>query len=350
MKKIACYYLDIIYSKEKNLIKTIICGLLLLLSFIYALILKAIRLYYISHKIRFPIKIISIGNITWGGTGKTPLTIQIARYLINNGVKLAIIYHGRGAKDEINLLKEKLKDVKLYCGKNRKKIIRKILKIKQCDCVILEDGYQQWGIEKDLDILCLNASSLFGNGYLIPRGDLREPLSAIARADLICINKSFYGSERKKLKEKIIQYNNKAPLIFTKYKIEKLFNPLNGNIYHVEELADKNVFIFTAVADPNSVLKLLKDYNINIVGFNFFPDHYNYRVKDLQQILKNCHESGTNCIITTEKDYLRDPEMLVSFFQGKGIMLYLIKIELIFQENEKELFNRLNTLLAIFEP
>jgi tetraacyldisaccharide 4'-kinase len=348
MKNIILKYFILIHKNEKNLGDRCLLSILLFLSLIYYLILKNIIFFRNLKKKRFSIPIISIGNLTWGGTGKTTLSLEIACILKKLGANPCIIYHGGGVKDEIRLLRKNLPSISIYQSKNRKKIIEKIVKEKSVDCTILDDGFQQWEIVKDLEILCLNSSYPFGNGYLIPRGELREPKSAIKRANLIFLNKCFNTDKIKYLKEKIREYNKKAPIIITEYRIKEIYSPSEKKSYKgIEVLKNRKGFLFTGVGDPLSVLELLSKEKIYINNYSFFPDHYRYKLKNLIKIGKNAR---INCdfLITTEKDFLRSERIIDVYLKNFYFPFYVIRIKLNYLENEKILYNRLSSLLDFY--
>ena len=257
--------------------------LLLPLTILYCLALS-IR-GAITNKKKFKVKIICIGNIYIGGTGKTPLAIKMAS-LLQNKFQLAIIKKDyQDHQDEISLLK---KNCKVITGKSREEAIQQAIR-EECDLVILDDGFQDVGIKKDLSILCFSSAQGIGNGFVIPSGPLREPLKKMLYADIVCIN----GDSNLELEKIIKSYNKNLEIFYSKYHI------LNLDFYK-----NKNYFAFSGVGNNINFLNLLKKNNINVGNYRFFPDHYSYSDLDIAQLRKDSLQHNLT-LLTTEKDFLR---------------------------------------------
>ena len=168
----------------------------------------------VTNKKKFKAKVICVGNIYIGGTGKTPLAIKIAS-LLQNKFQLAIIKKDyQDHQDEISLLK---KNCKVITGKSRKEAIQQAIR-EGCDLVILDDGFQDVGIKKDLSILCFSSAQGIGNGFVLPSGPLREPLKKMLCADIVCIN----GDSNLELEKVIKSYNKNLEIFYSKYRILNL--------------------------------------------------------------------------------------------------------------------------------
>ena len=209
---------------------------------------------------------------------------------------------------------------------------------------MLDDGYQNWDIKRDLDIICLNFNSPFGNGFLIPGGSLREEVSALKRADIILINKTlsvdnFYYFETVK------KYNQSAEIIFTRYRIEDLQDIARG--VQVDQNSTKGIAsaFVTAVADPDYVRVMLNQLGVSIKNEFIYPDHHIFSRKDISYVAAKV-SSEVKMLFFTEKDYVKfsgDLEFFKQAFNGK--ILVLVKIGLDYLSNEKALYRRLDILL-----
>ena len=237
-----------------------------------------------SYKYKVPI--ICVGNIYLGGTGKTPLSI----YLFNNlkrGFRPAIIkkfYNSHS--DEIKLIKNKVKN--LFISVKRDLAINESIK-KNFNLIIMDDGFQDFSIKKDCNIICFHSEQLLGNEMVLPAGPLREPLEGVKNADIIVIN----GDKKPEFEKKLKNVSNNIKIFYSKYKLN--IKKLNKK---------KNYLAFAGIGNPVNFFNLLKKKNIKVKKTLSFPDHYNFSKDELTKICKIAEENKLE-ILTTEKDYLR---------------------------------------------
>lgn len=251
-------------------------------TFTYLLILWIIKIINTSKKFKIPI--ICVGNIYLGGTGKTPLSIEIFNILKNFNknpafVKKPYLY----LEDEIKMLKA---SGKVFTEKKRVSSISLSINDNH-DVVILDDGFQDFSIKPDIAILCFNSKQLIGNGLVIPSGPLRENLSSIKRADCVVIN----GSESLSFEKKLKKINSSIKVFYSNYKIKNL-----------DRFQDKKVVAFAGIGNPQNFFDLLKENNIKLKETFSFPDHHNYSLKDFNNISKGKEDV---ILLTTKKDYFR---------------------------------------------
>jgi len=259
------------------------------LSLLFSLVSLIINLFKIQKK--FPIPIICIGNIYVGGTGKTSLASEIFKIVKSIGKYPGFVKKGYDyVYDEIKMLQ---KIGKTFSNKNRKKAINSLI-LSGHDVAILDDGFQDFSIKKDFSILCFNSKQLFGNGFIIPSGPLREDIRSIKRADCIFIN----GDKNVEFENKIKKINKNIKIFYSKYKIINL-----------DKLKNKKIIAFAGIGNPSNFFELLKEKNINVVKTYSFPDHHNYSNQELENIIKDSKEDSA-LIVTTEKDYSRMNEEL----------------------------------------
>ena len=232
---------------------------------------------------KFPIPIICVGNIYLGGTGKTPLALEIFKIIKSSGKNPGFVKKGYDyLYDEIQMLE---KIGKTYLNKNRKEAISSLISLKY-DVAILDDGFQDFSIKKDFSILCFNSKQLIGNGFLIPSGPLREGFKSIKRAECIFIN----GDKNVQFENKINKINKSVKIFYSKYKIK-----------NIENFKNKEIIAFAGIGNPSNFFDLLKENKINVKKMYSFPDHHNYSQKDFDEIIGDNHIK----IVTTEKDYYR---------------------------------------------
>ena len=258
--------------------------LLLPLSFLI-IILNSFRKFFIKkNKISLPV--ICVGNVYLGGTGKTPLTLEIFNILKSLKKNPAFVRKKyKTHKDEVILQKQTglvFEDLK------RINAINDAIK-NTVNVVILDDGFQDFSINKDLSILCFNEKQWIGNGFVIPAGPLRERLTAIKRAQCVIIN----GEKNIQIEKKILSINEKIKIFYSKYI------PLNIDLFR-----NKNVIAFAGIGNPNNFFDLLESNKIEILKKISFPDHYNYSDTELEKLTIDAKEKNA-ILLTTEKDYLR---------------------------------------------
>ena len=238
---------------------------------------------FLKIKKKFPIPIVCVGNIYTGGTGKTPLALEIFKITKSYGKNPAFVKKGYDyLYDEIQMLD---KAGKTYSDKNRKEAIKSLISDKH-DVAILDDGFQDLSIEKDFSILCFNSRQLIGNGFLIPAGPLRESFNSIKKVDCVLIN----GDRNIEFENKINKINKNIKIFYSKYKIK-----------NIENFKNKEIVAFAGIGNPSNFFHLLKENNINVKKTYSFPDHYNYSENDFSKIIGDKNMK----IITTEKDYFR---------------------------------------------
>jgi len=259
--------------------------ILLPLSFLFKALIF-IKKIIIKEK-KFKIPIICIGNIYLGGTGKTPLSIFLGNELIKRKKEPVIVRKFYlNHKDEHDLIKKNFKNFLTH----RKRIVAlSEAEERNFDSVILDDGFQDLRIKKDLNILCFNQDQLIGNGYVLPAGPLREDLSAIKKTDIVVIN----GDKNKFFEEELFKINQKVLIYYSKYI------PQNIN-----DFKEKKLFVFAGIGNPENFFRLLENNNLKIHKKFKFPDHYMLSKKELLEIIDEAKKN--NCqILTTEKDYFR---------------------------------------------
>ena len=286
---------------------------LLPLSFVIQLLFSIKKSLVSNLKISIPV--ICVGNIYVGGTGKTPLSIELIKILrkINMHPVLIKKFY-KDQIDEINLINSK--NIEIIKNSSRY-IALKEAEERGFKSVVLDDGFQDHSIYKDLSILCFNEKQLIGNGFTIPAGPLREPLSALRRSQIILIN----GEKNEDFENKIKSINNKINIFYSKYTAQ------NSN-----KFLNENILAFAGIGNPENFFDLLKENNINVEKQISFPEHYNYSKKELNELCKISKENNLK-LLTTEKDFFR-----IKHFNITDIDYLTIKLEIINEDLfEKEL-------------
>ena len=237
-------------------------------------------------KIKFSIPIICVGNIYLGGTGKTPFSIELYSILKKLNKNSAFIRKKyKNYQDEINSLK---KIGKVYESTKRSTALNNAIE-DNVDVAILDDGFQDFSIEKNLTIICFSEPQWIGNGLTIPSGPLRENLSSLNRADFVIIN----GKKNINIENKILKHNKFLKIFYTRHEPQNIGNFKN-----------KTIISFAGIGNPCNFFKLLNENGVKSLEEISFPDHYNYKKEDLINLI-NKAEGKNAILLTTEKDYLR---------------------------------------------
>ena len=274
------------------------------------------RLMVKSHK--FSIPIICVGNIYLGGTGKTPLCSELFSILKNLNKNAVFIRKKYDSfQDEINLLKQ---IGPVYEKSKRIDALDEAIQNK-FEVAVLDDGFQDFSVEKDLSIVCFNEKQWIGNGFIIPSGPLREGLSALTRANCVIIN----GKKNINIENKILKNNKLIKIFYSKYK------PQN-----ISDFKNRKIICFAGIGNPINFFDLLKKNEINVLEQTSFPDHHNYSKTELDILIKKAKENNAT-LLTTEKDYLRIEEK----YRG-NINCLKIKVEI---ENKNEFIEEIKKII-----
>ena len=271
------------------------------ISFLYQIVIS-IKETAASKK-KFSIPVICVGNIYLGGTGKTPLSIKIWEIFKDEKRPVVLKKNYKNHQDEIELIK---KYCKILVSDKRGDGINRAIE-KNFDLVIMDDGFQDFEIVKNLNIICFNSQQGIGNGYTIPSGPLRENLKSLKKCQIILIN----GKKNLQFEDKLKKYKNKLEFFYFNYFIK-----------NVNEFKNKKLIPFAGIGNPENFFQLLKDSHLNIVKEINFPDHYEYKQADLDNLvaMENKYKAK---LVTTEKDYLR-----ISPFNRRRFEMLPIKVNI----------------------
>ena len=324
----------------------------LTLSFLTFLYLAGLTLRNLLWRIRIlrpwkpPVPTISVGNITLGGTGKTPCVVAIARELLARGKKVAVLMRGYGAPagdlpEEAAEIKHLLPKVDLYLGKSRKRSAKKAV-ADGAEVLILDDGFQHWALKRDLDIVLVDATNPFGYGYLFPRGLLREWPSALRRADLIILTRTDIPPTPTKLATiaAIRQYAPGIPVLQATHKPVRLLRIPKGKPKEISWLKGKKVLAFCGLGNPAAFLMTLTMAGAKTAAFHAFADHQRYHGRLVGALEEQAQKLGCHAMVTTLKDGVKLKNYKFS------PPLYALEIEFNITEGKKTLIERLEEVLG----
>ncbi len=316
------------YFFKKQLLQPILC----VFSGLYGSGIRCRLWLYQRHLLptqTLPLKVISIGNLVTGGTGKTPHTALVARYLQNKGIKTAVLSRGyRGKKmkeggvisdrssirgtleeggEEPYWLAQKLPGIPVVIGKDRYRSGWLCFQQWQTEWVILDDGFQHLNLKREIDILLMPGHEPFGSKRLLPLGDLREPIEEMQRADIILITHAerLGFPQRDEITANIRSMVPSIPVFFSEHKPLVLWSYPDKKEIPLNELAGNPVVAFCGLADPESLFFSLKQLQADLVHSVKFPDHHFYQEKDKRSLENLCRSLKINRLVTTEKDALK---------------------------------------------
>ena len=358
------FALEVIFGERRGKKAALLRGVLFGLSKVFLIIVKGRRWLYEARIIRdhpLGVQVITVGNLTVGGTGKTPVVEKFARVLTDQGRKVAILSRGYRSKpppltkrwknkillqdeivpprvvsdgkslllnsedagDEPYMLASNLKDVVVLTDKDRVKSGRYAIEQFGCDTLLLDDGFQYWKLAgRRRDIVLVDAQQPFGNEHLLPRGTLREPPEHIRRADTIFITKS--DGETAGLRARIRKHNPNAgiiecvhwPLFF-----EDVFNPDQRE--QIGWLKGKKVATLSGIAQPESFEQSLLQQGADLVYTKRFADHHRFNQQEILNTINRAKKRRAEVILTTQKDAVRFPKI-----DRRDLPIFYMRVEI----------------------
>jgi tetraacyldisaccharide 4'-kinase len=283
-----------------------------------------------AHPLRVQAKVVSVGNLTAGGAGKTPVTIHLAKLLLAAGKEPYVLSRGHGREqperdrvvsdgqqvltvdvresgDEPLLIARACPGAAVIVARDRASAARSAVERNGAATILLDDGFQHVSLARDLDIVVLDAASPFGNGYLLPRGPLREPKEALGRAGLICISKVDQASEAEvaSLEDEVRRFSQ-APLVRSAYRVADVLDD-EWKTMGPGALGGKRVLLVCGIARPESFRRTLASLGATIVAERVFADHHWFTASELEAAKLEAQRLGVDAIAMTEKDALRLP-------------------------------------------
>jgi tetraacyldisaccharide 4'-kinase len=297
---------------------------------------------------RLPVPVISIGNLTLGGTGKTPMVRYVTRLLLDRGLRPAIVSRGYGGKatgkvnivsdgtairlspdmagDEPYMLAEALPDVPVLTGSQRPRVALLAIREFGVNCIVMDDGFQHLALKRDLDLVLFSASALLGDRRVFPGGLLREPLSALGRSHGFVIT-GVDGGNRSKVKDfqQWLQGSFPGKPVFAgEYLPAGIWHSSEGTAYSLAEARESQVFAFAGIANPESFRQTLLQQGFLLAGFKEFKDHHGYTAQDVVALVAAAVAHGATALITTEKDFVK----LRPFFGEFPILALTIELRM----------------------
>ena len=294
--------------------------------------------------VKLPCPVISVGNITAGGTGKTPCVIMLAQMLQSHGFKPAILSRGYGGKstksvnivsdgknilldsktagDEPFLMAQSVRSIPIIVGPQRLKTGKTAINRFGANVLICDDAMQHRQIFRDINLVLLDSQDPLGNGHVLPRGKLREPIAGLKRASAFLLTRTDETPKTDSINGRLTQTRN-IPIFTSIHKLKDVIKGDYSDKWPIAGLKGKKVCTFCGIAKPDSFKKSLLAAECHILSLDTFPDHHNYSRAELEIIKNKFYNYEADLIITTQKDGMR----LQNFAEFLSI-IYMMRIEM----------------------
>ena len=364
------YVYQLVHGPKISLLGNVLLFVLRFFSFLYEFgVCSKLWLYNVGffQQKKLDCCVISIGNITVGGTGKTPTAQKVAAMIKNMGYRVVILNRGYRshwdkelgvvsdgkkifmtayeAGDEAYLMAKTLPGIPVIIGKNRAVTGQYAVDKLNAEVIIMDDGYQHWHLYRDLDVVLVDTYNMFGNGSLLPRGTLREPLKHLDRAGLFLLTKTDQSSQfsRINLRKTLAKYNSKAPVIESIHhpknfvEIADWYKGIHENTLELSTLEGKKVMVFSAIGNPSSFEQTLAGIGLDILEAIRYPDHHDYGMIEMQYISERAASKEAVALITTAKDAVKIPTEFIYF--NRDLPLYILNMDIMITEGQ-ELFEK----------
>jgi tetraacyldisaccharide-1-P 4'-kinase len=366
----------LILGNERGPAATAARGGLWALSQLYGGAVTAYRSAYelgLLHPVRAACRVVSVGNLTVGGTGKSTTVRWLAQRFRRRGVRVVVLSYGYRAGseepvtvvsdgekvlvpesvsgDEPRMLAEALPGVPVLIGKRRQVSAAEAVRRFDAQVCVLDDAFQYWRLEKDLDIALIDARCPFGGDYLLPRGLLREPPRQIRRADIVVITNSQWvtEAERDTLYRRLSRLSPKALLAGARHRATALKPlapgmsgtsppPLGGD---PSPLRGTRLLALSSLGNPDGFERMLSELGAEVLPARY-PDHYHYGQNEVRREMERAREAGCTAVVTTEKDGVKlDPSW------AEALPVWVLTVELGFDWGEEGLIERLDGLVPV---
>ena len=308
------------------------------LSFLAIIYSSAIDAYLSLYKIglkkseKLSVPVVCVGNLTTGGTGKTPTTIAICKLLLAQGKRPAIILRGYGGAneygcavvsdgkrkllavsesgDEAQLLANALPEVPVIVGKDRIRSGKLAIERFAPDVIVMDDGFQHWRLHRDLDIALLNSVAPFDNGWTVPRGMLRESKKGLNRAQIVLLTNSHRAGPKQveAVKNQVTRLAPNAKVFLSELTVSGVKQSVSGEMCNLDTVKQNKFAAFSAIGNPASFEHLLEEIGLKLVKCFRYRDHETLNLSEMLTLSSEAKAAGADAIITTEKDYVKLPE------------------------------------------
>ena len=304
---------------------------------------------------RLDARVICVGNLTTGGTGKTPMVIHLARFFQEQGHRVAVLTRGYKGKrtervtlvsdgerrrvsaeesgDEAALMADALPGIPVIASPDRYAAGMEALRRFATEVFILDDGYQHLQLSRDRNLLLIDATNPFGGGRLLPAGRLREPLDGIRRADAVILTRTDQAGDLSGVVETLRRYHPEAPIFRSVHEPYALEDPRDGTSREPDDLLGREVIALSGIGNPGAFRDTLNRLGAKVVREWTLPDHHDYTPEDFERLRSLCREHPSAQVVTTEKDRVR---VETGSFGDLPMWVLKIRIRIVEEEGWKE--------------
>ena len=312
--------------EEPEGLNAVVAGVLVLLSVLYGIGAALLLWFRALRPARFDVPVVSVGNIVAGGAGKTPLTIYLARFLVREGRKVAVVSRGYGrrsrgtvvvsrgetplvnwrdAGDEPYMMALLTKGVSIVVSERRPMGVRLAVEELGADAILLDDAFQHVQLARDLDIVAVDAAAPVGNGHLLPGGPLREHPSGVGRAGVLVATRCDRANGAERVIGALGPLAPSASVVETRMKPVEFWDVGTGETVRAGGLRERGCLALSSIADPSDFERTLAKLGMNVMGRLALPDHHDYSGDDVEVVVEAARDVGADTILTTEKDAVR---------------------------------------------
>jgi tetraacyldisaccharide 4'-kinase len=297
---------------------------------------------------RLGVRTISVGNLSMGGTGKTPCVLRVAELLKGRGGNPGILTRGYGrvSPEKMLTLGAGAAMPTYHTGDEPQIFLRsgvapvgiggdrfaagaELIRKFHSDSLILDDGFQHSALARDLDIVLIDALNPVAGGGVFPLGRLREPFSAIARADVVVITRADFSDLAPAIERAIRRWNNRAPIFCANFRPREWVSAASGERYPPDRPPFRRAGAFCGLGNPQSFRRTLAQLGVEPVGWEEFEDHHRYRTRELQSLMHGFGQLGADAMATTEKDAVNLPELAAE------LPVYFLRIAMEIEREEE---------------
>ena len=348
-------FYDLISGQKTGLAAALFRGGLRLLEVPYCSVVSARNWLYDQQMLpirRFPVPIVSVGNLTLGGTGKSPMVAWLCRFFIEQHLRPGLVSRGYGkpihqeaaneGNDEFREMSYRFPTLPHIQHPNRAAAIQKLLQTERLDLIILDDAFQHRQVERNMDMVLLDATAPFGFGHVFPRGTLRESLGSLHRADIVLLTRSDLVSEadRQAIRQRVLSFNPNIVWGETVHVPTSLVaveaGTMNFHAEPIDSLRGQSALAFCGIGNPAAFRKTLERCGVRVVKLVPFPDHYRYTVGDMDGLMRTAKELGTDMILCTMKDLVK-----LNRQEFAGLPFRAVSIDIQFTAGESAVCERL---------
>jgi tetraacyldisaccharide 4'-kinase len=339
-------FYNLVSGQKTGIAAAVLRGGLGILEVPYCSVVSARNFFYDQQILparRFSVPIISVGNLTLGGTGKSPMVAWLCRFFLEQNLRPGLVSRGYGklsseGNDEFIEMSHQFPTIPHLQHKNRAEAIQKLLQTEQVDLIILDDAFQHRRVARNVDIVLLDATSPFGFGHVFPRGTLREPIKELRRADIVLLTRSDLAdeAERQKIRQQVFAINSNIVWGETVHIPTSLISLKSFCVEPIESISGQSVLAFCGIGNPAAFRQTLEQCGARVTKLISFPDHYRYTTRDTSELMRTAKELGTDSVLCTMKDLVK-----LNRLESSELLIRAISIEIQFTIGESAVYERL---------